>query len=59
MKVKQLSDDAIKKLSEPAVDKQGNLIREGITPEQQAILKDPARARETIDKFTTRPINFL
>ena len=56
---KALSDDAIKKLSEPAVDKQGNLIREGITPEQQAILKDPARARETIDKFTTRQSTFF
>ena len=56
---KPVTDDIIETLTKDKKNKDGTLIREGLTPEQISILKNPNMARQTIDKLKDRQSTFF
>ena len=56
---KPITDDIIETLTKDKKNKDGTLIREGLTPEQISILKNPNLARQTIDKLKDRQSTFF
>jgi len=56
---KPITDDIIETLTKDKKNKDGTLIREGLTPEQISILKNPNMARQTIDKLKDRQSTFF
>ena len=56
---KSITKDQLDTLSKPKLDKKNRIEREGLTEEQLAILKDPEKARASIDKFKTRSSSFF
>lgn len=56
---KPITDDIIETLTKDKKNKDGTLIREGLTPEQISILRNPNMARQTIDKLKDRQSTFF